>query len=293
MNQQLFLMKTKIAFILFLCSPILLFSQAKNARTPEEAVNLIKKNVTCQWAPQTVDTFKAGDPASELKGIAVCMFADMNTLQEAVGKGCNFIITHEPVFYNHSDQTDTYVDDPVFKEKMDYINRHRLVIFRFHDHIHMTNPDGISTGMIRKLGLEPYLVNETLNSFRLPAARTLKEYSTGLKKTLGMETIRVIGNPDMEFTKIHFMAGAPGGQRHIQMLSGDDAEVLIAGEANEWETYLYAQDAFQQGRNKAVIFLGHIKSEEAGMEYCAEWLESFIKGVPVHFIENKPNFRTF
>jgi putative NIF3 family GTP cyclohydrolase 1 type 2 len=88
------------------------------------------------------------------------------------------------------------------------------------------------------------------------------------------------------------MAGAPGGQRHIQMLKNKDVEVILAGEANEWETYLYASDAAALGKNKAVIFLGHIKSEEAGMEYCAEWLQTFVKGVPIRFIENKPNFRT-
>jgi len=108
-----------------------------------------------------------------------------------------------------------------------------------------------------------------------------------------LETIRVIGNPEMKFTKLAFMAGAPGGQSHIQMLKNPDVEVILAGEAPEWETYLYANDAVNQGKNKAVIFLGHIKSEEAGMEYCAQWLKTFITGVPIHFIENKANFVTF
>jgi putative NIF3 family GTP cyclohydrolase 1 type 2 len=147
--------------------------------------------------------------------------------------------------------------------------------------------------MIQKLDLGRYAVNGSQTYFRLPEQLSLNNYAASLKEKLGMETIRVIGNPDMKFNKVAFMAGAPGGQRHIQLLSGDDVEVLIAGEANEWETYLYAHDAFLQGRNKAVVFLGHIKSEEAGMEYCAGWLKGFIEGVPVHFIENQPNFRTF
>ena len=68
---------------------------------------------------------------------------------------------------------------------------------------------------------------------------------------------------------------------------------MVAGEASEWETYLYANDATTLGKNKAVIFVGHIKSEEAGMDYCAQWLKGFVKGVPVHFIENEANFVTF
>jgi len=105
-----------------------------------------------------------------------------------------------------------------------------------------------------------------------------------------MKSIRIIGKPDMKFTKVGFAAGAPGGSSHIRMLQNQEIEVLVAGEAPEWETYLYANDAVNQGKKKAVIFLGHIKSEEAGMEYCAKWLRGFIKNIPIKFIENNSNF---
>jgi putative NIF3 family GTP cyclohydrolase 1 type 2 len=281
-------MTTKILAALFLLAPLF----TKGQITPEDIVNRIKKQVTCPWADQTVDTFKAGDPRSETTGVAVCMFADMQVLKEAVEKGCNFIITHEPVFYNHLDQTESFQNDPVFLEKKEFIEKNRLVIFRFHDHIHKTEPDGISVGMIRKLDLNQFAVNGSQTFFQVPE-KTLKDYANELKHRFELESIRVIGNPDLKFTKLAFMAGAPGGQRHIQMLRNNEVEVLIAGEAPEWETYLYANDAVQQDKKKAVIFLGHIKSEEAGMEYCAEWLREFVTEVPVHFIENKPNFITY
>lgn len=287
-NQRKLLMKTKSIAALFLLLPFILKSQI----TPEDIVNRIKKQVTCPWSGQTVDTFKAGDPQTELTGIAVCMFADMQVLKEAVEKGCNLIVTHEPVFYNHLDQTESFKNDPVFLEKKEFIDKNGLVIFRFHDHIHRTEPDGISFGMIRKLDLKSYAVNGSQTFFRIPE-KTLESYANEIKQKFEMESIRVIGNPEMKFTKVAFMAGAPGGQRHIQMLQNENVEVLIAGEAPEWETYLYVNDAVQQNENKAVIFLGHIKSEEAGMEYCAEWLREFVTEVPVHFIENQPNFKTF
>ena len=114
-----------------------------------------------------------------------------------------------------------------------------------------------------------------------------------LKDQLDLQTIRVIGNPEMKFTKVGLAVGAPGGARQIQMLNMPEVEVMVAGEATEWETYLYANDAVTLGKNKAVIFVGHIKSEEAGMDYCAQWLKGFVKGVPIHFIENEANFITF
>ncbi len=282
-------MKINTFLTALLLFPIVMKAQTNQPQTPKDVVALIKKNVTCYWATQTVDTFKAGNPETPLKGIAVCMFADMQSLKEAVKQNCNFIITHEPVFYNHLDETESFSDDLVFQEKMKFIKDNNLVIFRFHDHIHRTEPDGISVGMIRKLGLEKNSVNGSMTFFKVPET-TVGNYSKQLKKIFGMKTIRVIGNPEMKFSKIAFMAGAPGGQRHIQMLKNPGVEVIIAGEAPEWETYLYTNDAVALGKSKAVIFLGHIKSEEAGMEYCAEWLKGFITGVPVVFIENKPNF---
>ncbi len=283
------MIKSILAIVLLL--PLLLSAQKNTPKNPEEVVALMKENVTCDWQTETVDVFKAGDPQSNLRGIAVCMFADVPTLQKAVELGCNFIITHEPVFYNHLDETENLLDNAVFNEKMDYIQKHKLVVFRYHDHIHATKPDGIYQGMIDQLNLESYALDGSLIHYKLPQ-QSVAEYGESLKKALGLETIRVIGKPEMKFTKMALMVGAPGGQRHISMLNRDDVEVLVAGEASEWETYLYANDAVNLGKNKAVIFLGHIKSEEAGMKYCTKWLKSFVSGVPIHFIENKPNFTT-
>jgi len=277
----------KSILILLLIIPLFAFSQ--NQQTPNEIVELIKKNVTCSWSKKTVDTFKAGNPESKVKGIAVCMFADMQTLQKAVNMNCNFIITHEPVFYNHLDETAGYTSDPVFLEKKTFIEKHKLVIFRFHDHIHRTSPDGIYEGMLNKLNWKDYVVNERQTHFEFPETN-LADFAKDLKEKLGLKSIRVIGNPTMKFTKVGLAVGAPGGQTHIKMLSQPNVELMVAGAAPEWETYLYANDAVSQGKNKAVIFLGHIKSEEAGMEYCAEWLQGFVKNTPIHFIENELNF---
>ena len=61
-------------------------------------------------------------------------------------------------------------------------------------------------------------------------------------------------------------------------------QVLIAGETREWETVEYVTDAHTEGRAKALILLGHIASEQAGMEECAKWLRTFVTGVPIEFL---------
>jgi len=66
--------------------------------------------------------------------------------------------------------------------------------------------------------------------------------------------------------------------------------VLLVGETREWETVEYAADAVSEGRKKALIVIGHIPSEQAGMEECTRWLKGFVKGVPVEFVAAKQPF---
>ncbi len=63
-----------------------------------------------------------------------------------------------------------------------------------------------------------------------------------------------------------------------------EVDVLIVGETHEWGLVEYVQGAITSGQKKALIVLGHVVSEQAGMKYCAEWLKGFIKEVPVEFI---------
>jgi len=60
----------------------------------------------------------------------------------------------------------------------------------------------------------------------------------------------------------------------------ENVEVLLVGETREWETVEYAADAASEGRKKALIVIGHVPSEQAGMEECARWLKTFVKYVP-------------
>lgn len=104
--------------------------------------------------------------------------------------------------------------------------------------------------------------------------------------------VLVVGDPEMKVTKVALSTGAAGFQRETQALERDDVQVLLVGETREWETVEYAADALTQERNKALIVIGHVPSEQAGMEECSRWLKGFVKGVPVEFVAAKEPFWT-
>jgi hypothetical protein len=46
-------------------------------------------------------------------------------------------------------------------------------------------------------------------------------------------------------------------------------------------------DAVTEGKKKALIVIGHIPSEQAGIEWCAEWMKGFLPGMKIDFIAAK------
>lgn len=251
--------------------------------TARQIVERIKQNVKTPWLATTIDTFKAGDPDAPVTGIVTTHLATLEVMQKAVAARKNFIISHEPVFYNHLDRVEPLGDDPVLAAKRAYIAKHGLIVFRFHDHWHRRMPDGIDQGVAAKLGWEANRRAEEDSYFDIPAV-ALKDLATTFKEKLGASVVRVVGKPDAKFTKVGMLPGAAGSARHIKMLQRDDVEVLAIGESPEWETVEYVRDAITQGKAKALILLGHANSEEPGMANCATWLKTFVPEVPVEFI---------
>jgi putative NIF3 family GTP cyclohydrolase 1 type 2 len=174
-------------------------------------------------------------------------------------------------------------DDPVQAQKLAYIKEHHLVVWRFHDTWHLRKPDGILEGVIDEFGWKPYQSSADPHLFTLPQT-TLSQLAATLRAKAGARLMRVIGDPNMPVAQVALLPGASGLTRQVKMLERDDVQVLVAGEAAEWETVEYARDAAAQGRHKALILLGHEVSEEAGMRYCAEWLKSVLPGVPIEYI---------
>lgn len=278
-------------FICVLVVASALYAQQQKALTAREVVKLIQQHSGVPWTGPTVDTFKAGDPDTPVTGIATTMMATYDVLKRASAQGANFIITHEPTFYTHEDKTDSLAaaNDPVWREKEAFIAEHHLVVWRFHDHWHAMRPDGILSGMTDALGWQRYQRDDVPNLYVLPKT-TVNTLAKNIQERIGIKILRVVGDPDLEVTKVALLPGAAGTQLHLAMLRRDDVEVLVIGEVPEWETIEYVADAAAEGHRKALILMGHIPSEQAGMAGCAEWLKTFIKGVPVIFVPTAEPF---
>jgi len=283
------LMGSCFAGLVLSCRPAMAQNKKPTAR---EVVAAIQEHVGIPWQKETVDTFKAGNPDTPVTGIAVTMMATMDVLERAAANGQNLVITHEPTFYNHLDRPDGLEEsDAVWKEKRAFLEKHGMVVWRFHDHWHRRKPDGILVGMVHAMGWEKYQQEENPYLFTMPET-TLEALAAEVAKKLGSPVVRVVGERGMKVTRMAFSPGAAGFVRETHALEMDNVEVLLVGETREWETVEYAADAVSEGKRKALIVIGHVPTEQAGMEECARWLKMFVKDVPIEFVPTKQPFWT-
>jgi putative NIF3 family GTP cyclohydrolase 1 type 2 len=259
--------------------------------TAAQVIDRIKANVGVPWKAQTVDTFKAGDPSTPITGVATTMMATLDVLQRAAAANRNLIITHEPTFYGHQDQTTDLEneEDPTYTAKQDFIAKHHLVVWRFHDHWHQRRPDGILTGVVKALGWESNQRRDDPSVFTFKET-TLQALAADIRSKLDAKTLRVVGNPQLKVTAVALSPGFAGYPNNRRLLQMPDVQVVIIGEAHEWEAIEHAADASAAGLPKALIAIGHIPSEQAGMDECAKWLRTFVTEVPVDFIPAKDPF---
>jgi putative NIF3 family GTP cyclohydrolase 1 type 2 len=260
--------------------------------TAREVISRIQAHVAIPWQQETVDTFKAGNPDAEVHGIAVTMMATLDVLQRAAAAGQNLIITHEPTFYNHLDKPDELEqkeNDAVLAAKRVFIQEHNLVIWRFHDHWHRMKRDGIEAGMAHALDWEKFQDAGNQYLFAIPET-DLEHLATDLKSRLKIHVIRVVGDPKLKVNKVALVPGSSGFAKETRALEMSGVQVLVTGESREWETVEYVADAVTEGKPKALIILGHIPSEQAGMEECARWLKTFVGEVPVEFVPAREPF---
>jgi len=264
--------------------------RAQQPLTARDVVQRIKQNIGVPWTEPTVDTFKDGDPATPVTGIAVTMMATFDVLQRAAAQGANLVITHEPTFFDHFDKLDVLESehDSVTAAKRAFIREHRMVVVRMHDHWHRRRPEPMATDLARVLGWERYRA-ESEWLYRVPET-TLAELAQTIRRRLPAPTLRVVGDSGLRVTKVGLSPGAAGFDAHRKLLQQDAVEVLVIGEAREWETVEYVADAVTAGRKKALIILGHVRSEQDGMEEFARWFGTFVKEVPVTFVPTADPF---
>jgi len=278
--------------------------------TAQSIVDRIQQEIGPTWKKTSVDTFLAGKPDSEVKGIVTTFAPSLEILHKAVASGKNLIISRESPFWARDAAQirpgtggtgprtaspeaggaargpASMENDPVYRMKRDYIAGNNLIAYRFFENWNARRPDPQLQGLAKALGWTSVgQPGDNNNGFFAIPATTLKQTAQNIKKTLKMKSIRVGGDPDIRVSKAALSHGMYWIADLQRMLAEPGVDLIVVGEP-QWENELslYNFDLHAAGIKKGIIVLGQEVSEEPGCGEMASWLKSFIDEVPVEWI---------
>lgn len=239
----------------------------------------------------SMDGFLAGDPQVAVKGIATTAMATMEVLKQAVKSGLNLVVTYEGVYYGQAQaagrgggrgQAGLGPDDPVYMAKKEFIEKNGMAIFRFRDQWTARNDNPLAAGLAGAMGWSKYQVAGDPTSYQIPEMK-FEAVVADLRKRLNSRGgLRVIGERSAMIRKVAVLPGLIAIDTGLKRLP--QADLLLTGEAREWEIAEYAYDTATALHSKGCIMLGRIFSEDPGMRACSDWMKTVVKEVPVQWI---------
>ncbi|MBF1103203.1 MAG: Nif3-like dinuclear metal center hexameric protein [Solobacterium sp.] len=245
---------------------------------------------------RTRDKVLYGAIDKECTGIVVTCFASTRVIREAHKMGCNFIISHEAMFWNHGDHTDWLQENEVFQEKKKLLDIYDMTVWRDHDYIHAGIPlrdgtyaDGIFYGFIKEMQWERYVIGDYRRSrtFAFPGI-TAKELAKQMVDKMKLNGTRIIGDPDTIVRKaaipMHLIGDADNHE--LAHCEKDKIDCLLTMEMTDYTVQEYIRDSSYVGVPRAIIAIGHFNIEEMGMKYMSRWLPEVVGEIPVHFIQS-------
>jgi putative NIF3 family GTP cyclohydrolase 1 type 2 len=261
--------------------------------TAELVVRRVQAELGGDWAAAGADGFKAGDPATVVKGIATTSMATLDVLKQVAKANANLVLTYEPTFYGRGDGRaaapgggrgpgGVSADDPVFKAKNEFIEKNGLVVFRLRDHWQARKGNDMVTGLAAALGWSAHRVKTDDALYDIPPATaqaTVDLIRTKLNLRAGL---RAVGDRKATVRRVLLHPGAMTPATMWQRYSTVD--LIVAGEVREWENTFYAADIFTAGDKRALVTVGRVVSEDPGMRACADWLKTVVKEVPATWI---------
>ena len=256
----------------------------------KDIIDIILKEIPNAPFPKTVDELRSGSMDQVVTGIVTTMFPTLEVIEKTAKAGANFIIAHETPFYNNQDETDWLKDDDAYKYKIELLNKHKIAIWRFHDYWHSHKPDGIIMGNLKKLGWDKHYDANNQRVLTLPKPMTLKAIASHAKEKLVIPSVRVVGNLNQNCTTVYMAFGYMDSKRQIAAIQEFKPDIILSGETREWETVERVRDGILMGQKTSLVVLSHSVSEEAGMEYAAEWLQPKVPGIKITHIPSKNPF---
>jgi len=237
----------------------------------------------------SVDRIIIGDPEKDVSRVGVTWMSTFAKVREAVARGCELLITHEPTFWIHANELATlegWPHDSIKRQAADrkcrFIEENGLVILRIHDAWDAMPDIGIPWAWARHLGLHGKPVATTEHAFQQRydiAPLTLDEFACRVaSKTaaLGEPAVQVVGPPDKVVSKVGIGTGCYCDLEKFQQM-GCDVSIICDDSNWYWQWVQLAAD-----NDHSIIRVNHGTSEEPGMITLTKYINDTLPVMAEH-----------
>ena len=235
-----------------------------------------------------VDGFRAGDADQAVRGIVVCARASTDVLKRAQEIGANLVISRQ-AFLGDSQDRPVAKPERALAEKLALIEQSGIAVLRLQDPRTGSAGRALAESLSRSLGLLLPLggLNLADGLVYTSARMTAASAASQIKRALGTQTIRLVGDPNLSVRGIAFATETSRPNALNPLLARPNVNLLVAGEVHETETTAYVLDAIALGQPKALLLTGSIDLEEPAAHKLAEMLKALV-AVPVDYVRSSP-----
>ncbi len=248
-------------------------------------------------AEDSVDRIIIGDPEKDVSQVGVTWMSTFANVREAVGRGCQLVITHEPTFWVHANElatVESWPPDSLKRQAADrkrrFIEENGLVIARIHDAWDAMPEIGIPWAWARhlQLGNKPVAVGEHAFQQRYDikpvSLEELARRIAARTALFGEPAVQVIGPPDKIVSKVGVGTGCYCNLELFQQM-GCDVSIICDDSNWYWEWVQFAAD-----NDHAVIRVNHGVTEEPAMITLTDYLNQHLP-VNAQYISHGSTFR--
>ncbi len=237
------------------------------------------------YPDNTVDTFKSGNPETEITGVAIAWMSYTSALEQAVELGCNVFITHEPTYYNHFDTDAEIQRFESVQAKQRFIEEQNLIIFRCHDLWDQYPVLGIpdSWGKLFEWH-EPTIVTEHFRVYEqdFGSALDVARHVANCTQPYGQQAVQLIGAPEKMVKRLCIGTGAISP--FIDWVKDYDIDLGICTD----DGIEYWRDgAFAVDMNLAMVVVNHPVSEIIGVQSLFEHLRHQFPDIRFHHLQQQ------
>ena len=197
--------------------------------------------------------------------VLVAWMPTVAAIRRATGAGCHVIVGHEALtfhdYFPKGADPNPWTAD---RARLTLLDKNGITVIRAHSTV---DPTHVVPGFIRAVGLSSPIRQGSVWSLHQETPIRVADLASRAADGLGMDTLRVTGDPGRVVSRVGVMVGGLGLDRHLYQwegrLMGWGVDVVLAGETND-----FAQ-RFAMDSGLALIETCHSASEEPGLQDLA------------------------